>query len=162
NWAADYRGRAMVVYGHTPVPRPEWLNRTLNIDTGCVFGGQLTALRYPEKELVSVPAAHTYCEPVRPFLPEPPAALTAQRRVDDVLELGDVSGKRIRPAPLPHNVTVRAENAAAALEVMSRFAAAPKWLIYLPPTMAPCSTSQAAGYLEPPAEAFAYYRQEGV
>ena len=56
NWAAEYRGRAMVVYGHTPVPEPEWLNRTINIDTGCVFGGKLTALRYPEKELVSVPA----------------------------------------------------------------------------------------------------------
>ena len=56
NWAAEYRGKAMVVYGHTPVPEPEWLNRTINIDTGCVFGGKLTALRYPERELVSVPA----------------------------------------------------------------------------------------------------------
>jgi protein phosphatase len=44
-WADDYRGRAMVVYGHTPVPEPQWLNRTINIDTGCVFGGKLTALR---------------------------------------------------------------------------------------------------------------------
>jgi len=59
NWAADYRGRAMVVYGHTPVAEPQWLNRTINIDTGCVFGGKLTALRYPEKELVSVPAHRT-------------------------------------------------------------------------------------------------------
>ena len=70
NWAADYRAPAMVVYGHTPVPEPDWLNRTVNIDTGCVFGGKLTALRYPEKEFVSVPAARTYCEPARPFLPE--------------------------------------------------------------------------------------------
>ena len=45
NWAAEYRGQATVVYGHTPVPEPEWLNRTINIDTGCVFGGRLTALR---------------------------------------------------------------------------------------------------------------------
>ena len=56
NWASEYRGRASVVYGHTPVPEPEWLNRTINIDTGCVFGGRLTALRWPEKELVSVAA----------------------------------------------------------------------------------------------------------
>ena len=55
NWAAEYRGPAMVVYGHTPVPEPEWLNRTVNIDTGCVFGGKLTALRYPEREFVSRP-----------------------------------------------------------------------------------------------------------
>ena len=56
-WAADYRGKAMVLYGHTPVPSPEWVNDTLCLDTGCVFGGRLTALRYPERELVSVPAA---------------------------------------------------------------------------------------------------------
>jgi len=69
NWAADYQGRAAVVYGHTPVPEAEWLNRTINIDTGCVFGGKLTALRYPEMELVSVPAAQAYAPPKRPFLP---------------------------------------------------------------------------------------------
>ena len=56
-----------MVYGHTTVLEPEWLNRTINIDTGCVFGGKLTALRYPEMECISVPAARTYCEPVRPF-----------------------------------------------------------------------------------------------
>jgi protein phosphatase len=72
NWAADYRGRAIVVYGHTPVPEPEWLNRTINIDTGCVFGGRLTALRYPEKHLVSVPAAARYAEPARPFVAQRP------------------------------------------------------------------------------------------
>jgi protein phosphatase len=56
DWAADYRGSAMLVYGHTPVPEAEWLNRTICIDTGSVFGGTLTALRYPENELVQVPA----------------------------------------------------------------------------------------------------------
>ncbi len=70
NWAAEYRGKAMVVYGHTPVAEPEWLNRTIDIDTGCVFGGKLTALRYPEKELVSVPAIREYYAPSKPFLQE--------------------------------------------------------------------------------------------
>ena len=164
NWAAEYRGSAMVVYGHTPVPEPEWLNRTVNIDTGCVFGGKLTALRYPEKEFVSVPAARTYCEPARPFLPEEQQAptLTAQQAHDDVLDADDVLGKRIVSTRLRGNVTIREANATAALEVMSRFAANPKWLIYLPPTMSPCETSSEPGLLEHPAEAFAYYRSQGA
>lgn len=164
NWAADYRGAATVVYGHTPVPEPEWLNRTVNIDTGCVFGGKLTALRYPEREFVSVPAAKTYCEPARPFLAkeQQAPALTAQQADDDVLDLDDVIGKRIVSTRLRGNVTVREANATAALEVMSRFAANPKWLIYLPPTMSPCETSALPGLLEHPAEAFAYYRNQGV
>ena len=89
-WATEYRGRARVVYGHTPVPEPEWLNGTINIDTGCVFGGRLTALRYPELELVSVDAKAMYCEPARPFLaPEAQApALGAQQQHDDLLDIG--------------------------------------------------------------------------
>ncbi len=69
DWGRAYTGRAFVAHGHTPVATPEWLNRTINIDTGCVFGGRLTALRYPERELVSVPAKRTYCISPRPFLP---------------------------------------------------------------------------------------------
>jgi protein phosphatase len=164
NWAAEYKGRAKVIYGHTPVPEPEWLNHTINIDTGCVFGGKLTALRYPEMELVSVPAARTYSQPSKPFLPAPgeASALSAQQMHDDLLNIDDVLGKRIISTRLHHSVTIREENAIAALEVMSRFAANPKWLIYLPPTMSPCATSQEPGMLEHPAEAFGYYRHEGV
>src|ERR1051326_5584991 len=164
NWAAEYRGSASVVYGHTPVPEPEWLNRTINIDTGCVFGGRLTALRYPEKELVSIPAKQSYAEPRKPFLPpeEPAPTLSAQQKHDDLLDLADVTGKRIVSTRLHGNVTIREENATAALEVMSRFSANPKWLIYLPPTMSPSETSREPGLLEHPAEAFAYYRQQGV
>ncbi len=161
NWAAEYRGKAMVVYGHTPVVDAEWLNNTIDIDTGCVFGGKLTALRYPEKELVSVPAARVYCEPVRPIqgMKNP---LTAQQELDDVLNIEDVLGKRIINTRLMPSVTIPAENAIAALEVMSRFAANPKWLIYLPPTMSPVKTSQETGFLEHPQQAFAYYYNHGV
>jgi protein phosphatase len=163
-WAQEYRGRAMVVYGHTPVPEPEWLNRTIDIDTGCVFGGKLTALRYPELELVSVPARQTYAQPARPFIPAEAQApaLTAQQSHDDVLDLADVTGKRIISTRLQPNITIREENGIAALEVMSRFAVNPKWLIYLPPTMSPSETSKLPDLLEHPAEAFAYYRQEGI
>jgi protein phosphatase len=164
NWAAEYRGGATVVYGHTPVPEPEWLNRTTNIDTGCVFGGKLTGLRWPERECVSVPASRTYCEPARPFLPreDKTSALSGQQILDDLLDADDVLGKRIISTRLRSNVTIREENATAALEVMSRFAANPKWLIYLPPTMSPCETTRQDGFLEHPSEAFAYYRSQGV
>ena len=164
NWAAEYRGRAMVVYGHTPVPQPDWLNRTINIDTGCVFGGNLTALRYPEKELVSVAAREMYAQPVKPLaaVADSGPSLTSQQVHDDLLDIDDVIGKRIVTTRLHHNVTVREENALAALEVMSRFAANPKWLIYLPPTMSPTETTEKPGLLEHPAEAFAYFRREGV
>ena len=182
NWAAEYRGQAAVVYGHTPVPETEWLNNTVDIDTGCVFGGKLTALRYPEREFVSVPAARIYCEPVKPLLfqysPTPlnnrdinsPAIdsglaavnFTTQQQFDDVLDISDVLGKRIISTRLQSNITIKEENAIAALEVMSRFAANPKWLIYLPPTMSPAATSKEPGLLEHPAEAFSYYQQQGI
>ncbi len=67
HWAAEYTGATAIVYGHTPVPDAEWINRTICIDTGCCFGGKLSALRWPEKEIVSVPAAKVYTEPMRPF-----------------------------------------------------------------------------------------------
>jgi protein phosphatase len=163
NWAGEYRGSAYVVYGHTPTPEADWLNRTINIDTGCVFGGKLTALRYPEMELVSVPALATYAVASKPFLVVGGGSeFTAQQRHDDVLDIDDVIGKRIVSTRLMQNITVREQHAAAALEVMSRFAANPKWLIYLPPTMSPCETSPLPGFLEHPAEAFDYYKNHGV
>ena len=165
NWAAEYRGKATVVYGHTAVVEPVWLNRTINIDTGCVFGGKLTALRYPEKELVSVSAARVYYEPVRPLaqsVPSEGSNEAASDHSENLLDIDDVIGKRVVSTRLRGNVTVREENAAAALEVMSRFALDPRWLVYLPPTISPCETSKLPGLLEHPAEAFAYYRSTGV
>ena len=192
-WAHDYRGRAMVLYGHTPTPEPEWVNNTMCLDTGCVFGGRLTALRYPEKEVVSVPAERVWYEPARPF---PPSARSdrgddgaegidgvrvaagddglrngtgtaaepagAARRDPGVLDITDVLGKRVIETAHHGRITVREENAAGALEVMSRFAVDPRWLLYLPPTMAPSPTSGRPDLLEHPAEAFAAYRAEGV
>jgi protein phosphatase len=158
-WALDYRGKAAVVYGHTPTLEAEWLNNTLCIDTGCAFGGKLTALRWPERETVSVPARATYAEPARPL---GIATLSAQHDADDVLDMVDVLGRRYVETGLMSRVTIKAENSSAALEVVSRFGANPKWTVYLPPTMSPVQTSDRPGYLERPEEAFAYYREEGV
>lgn len=163
NWASEYKGKATVVYGHTPVPQAQWLNNTIDIDTGCVFGGSLTALRYPERELVSVKAAQIYCEPVRPLNYKiPTVELNLQQESDDVLDIADFTGKQIVETRYGNNITIREENAVAALEVMSRFAINPKWLIYLPPTMSPSKTSVLTDYLEYPTEAFEYYQENGV
>ena len=199
NWADDYRGSAMVVYGHTPVVEPQWVNRTINIDTGCVFGGKLTALRYPEKEIVSIPAHRTYYQPIKPLpvggnsdsrlrtqplsvggketprgMPHGIHTVDSQKHSDsrlltlktqpsdDILNIDDVLGRRIISTRLHHNVTIREENAITALEVMSRFAVNPKWLIYLPPTMSPTETTSNPGLLEHPAEGFTYYRKQDV
>ena len=192
NWAAEYRGKATVVYGHTPVLAPEWLNNTIDVDTGCVFGGAPTALRYPERELVSVPAGRVYYEPARPIQPassaftpirpkaeparpdarstQPPRAAeledaprrTAQQEHDDLLDIRDVTGRRMIQTSLSGTITISEEHATAALEVLSRFAADPRWLIYLPPTMSPTETSRRANLLEHPDEAFAYFRAERV
>ena len=138
-WARDYRGSARVVYGHTPVPEATWLNNTIDIDTGCCFGGSLTALRYPELETVAVPAEQTYVAPVRPVETE---TLQETIAVDDgLLDVADFLGKRRVTTTWAGRVTIPAEKAAGALETMSRFAIDPRWLVYLPPTMSPSATS---------------------
>ncbi|MEU9061049.1 polynucleotide kinase-phosphatase [Streptomyces sp. NPDC048430] len=156
-WAEDYRGSAAVVYGHTPVPTASWVNNTLCLDTGAVFGGKMTALRWPEREIVDVPAERVWYEPVKPLTTEAPGG-----REGRPLDLADVQGRRIVETRHMGRVAVREENAAAALEVMSRFAVDPRLLAYLPPTMAPTATSHEEGFLEHPAEAFAQYRADGV
>jgi protein phosphatase len=177
-WAQEYRGRAVVLYGHTPVPAAEWLNNTLCLDTGCVFGGRLTALKYPERTVVSVHATRIYHPPAKPF-PAVPAPYTV-RREPDVLDIGDVSGSRVIETAHLSRVGVRDAHAAAALEVMSRFAIDPRWLLYLPPTMSPVPAAPAApassaapaapassatgpgDLLEHPDQAFGAYRADGV
>lgn len=160
-WASEYRGRASVVYGHTPVPEADWLNGTICIDTGCVFGGKLTALRWPEKELVQVEAKAVHYAPLRPL--EDALVAARARSGDDLLDIADVYDKRVVTTRLTPRITVRAENAAAALEVMSRFAVDPRWLVHLPPTMSPPRTAPpGAPLLERPEEALGYYRDEGI
>jgi protein phosphatase len=160
NWAAEYRGRAMVVYGHTPVPEPEWFNGTICIDTGCVFGGKLTALRYPEKELVSVPALETYYEPSKPF----PAGRRQAAGVHGTATVRRRSRHRRRfreadrfDAPASHGDGSRGEQhrgigsdeqVRGGSEVAHLFAA----------DDVADETSREAELLEHPAEAFSYYR----
>ncbi|MEN0067190.1 MAG: polynucleotide kinase-phosphatase [Myxococcota bacterium] len=155
-WADDYRGAASVVYGHTPVVQSQWHNRTLCIDTGCVFGGALTALRWPERDLVSVEAKATYYEPIRPprdVVASPGPSLI---QLPELLQGGSVRTRFGRSVRIPP------AHAPTALETLSRFTVDPRWLIHLPPTMAPCETSGEEGFLEHPAQAFAAFASRGV
>ncbi|MFN0201435.1 MAG: polynucleotide kinase-phosphatase, partial [Bacteroidia bacterium] len=122
------------------------------------------ALRYPERELIDVKAKKVYAEPKRPLhvAPYQNAELSAQHILDDVLDFADFSGKKFLETRYHLNVSIRENNMTAALEVMSRFALNPKWLIYLPPTMSPCETSSLPDYLEYPTEAFSYFQKNGV
>ena len=161
-WAREYRGRATVLYGHTPTLDPEWINNTMCVDTGCVFGGQLSALRYPEREVVQVPAEREWYAPTRPLEPATPAPTA---REDDQLMITDVldeTGRGGVETRFLGRVSLREGQARAALEVISRYALHPRWLPYLPPTMAPVATSGSPAHLEHPAEAFSAYAADGI
>ncbi|WP_022879171.1 polynucleotide kinase-phosphatase [Microbacterium sp. B19] len=155
-WAQDYRGRAVVLYGHTPVPAVEWVNNTACLDTGCVFGGALSAMRYPEREVVSVPAERVWYEPVRPLVAEEP------QRAGGILQLSDVQGKMLVETAAMGRIGIKEQQTAGGLETMSRWAIDPRWLTYLPPTMSPPTTSSREGFLEHPDEAFSAFRDHGV
>jgi diadenosine tetraphosphatase ApaH/serine/threonine PP2A family protein phosphatase len=75
NWAArDTSAKTFVGYGHIPVDTPTFVNQSVCIDTGCCFGGALTALRWPERTSLSVKARRPYYQSLRAFgLPEPRA-----------------------------------------------------------------------------------------
>ncbi len=111
-----------------------------------------------------MPAAEVYYEPARPFPTNAEAAANdaVARRDPEVLDITDVIGTRVIETQYQKRIGVREENAAAALEVMSRFAIDPRWLVYLPPTMSPVATSTQADLLEHPEQAFEYFRSEGV
>jgi protein phosphatase len=154
DWAQSYRGKRRVIYGHTPVARAQWVNNTIDIDTGCVFGGALSALRYPELEVLSVPARQQYAAPGKPLSP---AASDP-----NILDLADFSGPQRLDVRTFGTVALREAELLGALETFGRFGAAPTGVLYLPPTMSPVETSALPGLLEHPREAFAYYREQGL
>jgi protein phosphatase len=182
DWWNRYEGKATVVFGHTPVVQPAWVNKTLCIDTGCVFGGSLTALRWPERELLSEPARQAHAHNDRPprdmTAPwggaKPEAQEAGEVQAPEVvrggleadpwgLDLSQVTGRRTLETRLIERVVLPEGQTAAALETVSRFAEDPRWLIYVPPTMSPCETAPAGSdALEHPREAFAYYAKQGV
>lgn len=153
DWTKEYRGKALVAYGHTPKGETYFSNNTICLDAGCVFGGKLAALRYPEREIVTVDAFKQYAAPVYPL---------AKDKKEEALDIKDFLGRKKILTTLGPTVTTSNSGSQGALEIMGRYGMDPRWLIYLPPTMSPCKTSPLPDYLEHPAEALAYYRKMGV
>ncbi|MBY3433541.1 polynucleotide kinase-phosphatase [Rhizobium laguerreae] len=155
DWAKDYRGKASIVYGHVACDEAVWFGNTICIDTAAVYGRELTALRWPEKELVAVAASRAYAELDKPLL--------SRKDNRGFLELShaDVTGKKYIETSLARRITVEADQMGAAMETLSRFTIDPRLLVYLPPTMSPVESSTIAGFLEHPQQAFDYYRAAG-
>ncbi|MFB6250699.1 MAG: metallophosphoesterase family protein [Halobellus sp.] len=61
-WFEGYRQRPRVFFGHTVLAEPIQTEWAIGLDTGCVYGGSLTAYDYYQDHFVSVPAAETYEE----------------------------------------------------------------------------------------------------
>ncbi|MFO0558851.1 MAG: polynucleotide kinase-phosphatase [Polyangiales bacterium] len=162
DWAANYRGKSLVAYGHTPVERAEFRNETICVDTGCVYGGALSALRFPEREVRSVPAKRAYVEAHRPIAKSmasgAASSLEARFRLDLTALIGGITAE----TEVVRRVTVSPSLVAPAIEHVSRFAVDPRWLVYVPPTMSPVETSAVEGYLERPEQALEYFAKQGV
>ena len=150
-------GRQMSSMATPPWPRR---TNTLCSDTGCGFGGQLTALRWPERETGSVTPARQYAEPAKPL--DHDAGRSAQQDHDRLLYFDDYATKMRIETRFRSTIQIPEENSLAALEVMSRFAIDPRWLIYLPPTMAACPTALDGPFLEHPTQAIQHYVDRGV
>lgn len=141
-WARDYAGTATVVYGHTPVTVPEWVNNTICVDTGCVYGGSLTALRYPERELVSIPATRVYYKRASERQ-EADRATVLSTRLDGDVRLG-------------------AAELAAAEGVVGEGGLDLRWLVSLPPPVPPGPVTTKGDLLEHPEDTFWAYAETGV
>jgi len=155
DWASRYSGTAAVVQGHTPVAETEWFNNTICIDTGCVYGDRLTALRWPEREVVSVPAATVWGRSARG--PLPPRRLAARAAVEPAAILP------------PAAETLATLRTSAAAEADRAGHGTPdgnqvhdRWVIHLPPTMSACDATHHGDGLEHPLGAFAYYAAQGL
>ena len=161
-WENDYNGRATVVYGHTPVRESKWVNRTICIDNGVAFGGRLTALRYPENELMSVPARETWCDRDPKWQDPKPEPETGQNPDGpDGIHVFDPARTKIDTQRFG-SVRIDPGQTLNAIRAFSDAQADPRSVCYLPPTISPGPTSRIEGWLERPEPVFEAYARAGV
>ncbi|MEW4368302.1 polynucleotide kinase-phosphatase [Paenibacillus kandeliae] len=156
DWFANHESGEWVVWGHDPRLRPTIVNRTVNIDQGAVFGGQLTAYRFPEQSFVSVDALHDYAQDA-----DSPLERQRKRRFAAPNLTPLINGYSVMTDSYGE-IGVRSEYVKAAVDTVSHYTVPLEELVYVPPTMAPPAVSALDDYLEHPAEALAYYRSRNV
>ncbi|MBE3650600.1 polynucleotide kinase-phosphatase [Paenibacillus polymyxa] len=157
DWFVDHESGEIVVWGHDPRPQPTIVNQTVNIDQGVVFGGMLTAYRYPEKEFVSVPAHENYAND-----PDSPLVRWQKKRFSPPNLRKLIAGYSVLTESYGE-VRVQGEWVKSAIDTVSHVTVPMEELVYIPPTMSPAPTGSAEeGYLEHPREALAYYRGQGL
>ena len=158
-WTGDFEQGPLVLYAHQAQPEPVWINKTLNLDTGCVFGGKLTALSYPELELHSQPAQLIYHPPILP--PQAQATQTQAAQDPYTLPYDLFNGRFLVQTSLRYSFGLDDQQVSAAMEMLHTETVSPRWLIYLPPSMSPPQPATEPPYLEHPNEGFSYYEKKG-
>ncbi|MGI2326726.1 polynucleotide kinase-phosphatase [Planococcus sp. YIM B11945] len=157
DWTVSHQSSLLIVWGHDPKPKPLLINNTINIDQGAVFGGELTAYRYPEREFVAVKAKEDYSGAA-----DNPLKDWEKNRLNPPNLAKFLSGYSVLTEELGE-VKVPQELVQPAMDAVSHFTVPIEQLVYIPPTMSPPPKPSALdGYLEHPQEAIDYYRSQGI
>ncbi|MDF2606644.1 MAG: polynucleotide kinasephosphatase [Bacillales bacterium] len=156
-WYLEHKINLLIVWGHYLKQYPLIENNTVNINQGAVYGGNLTAFRYPEREVVSMKSAMNYSgEEKNPLI-----ELESMRLVPpNIHKL--IDGYRIQTESFG-SILVYPDLVRHAIETVSHSTIPIEQMVYIPPTTSPTPyTSRLDCYLEHPSEAFDYYRSNGV
>lgn len=157
DWTLFHKSSELILWGHDPKPQPLQINNTLNIDQGVVFGGRLTAFRYPEKDLVSVKAKQDYAN-----VPDNPLKEWESKRLAPPNIRKFIDGFAVSTEQNRH-IAIAADGVKSALDDLSHFTVPIEEIPYIPPTMSPTpKPSRLEEYLEHPLEAFEYYQANGI
>ncbi|PJN91115.1 polynucleotide kinase-phosphatase [Bacillus sp. mrc49] len=157
DWYISHKKSTLIVWGHDPKPQPLLINNTINIDQGAVFGGALTAFRYPEGEVISVQASQNHSGD-----DENPLKEWERNRLNPPNIGRFINGYSVLTEKMGE-IKVQQDIVKSAIDKLSHHTIPIEQLIYIPPTMSPTpSPSSAAHYLEHPREAIDYYRSNGI
>ena len=156
-WYMQHNSGETIIWGHEPKLEPMRIKRTINVDQGVVFGGKLTALRYPEETFMFVNALENYAgDDNNPIL-------KAKVKQFPILQARDYLDGFTVSTKFGQDIYIPKEKALAALDTFSHYTLPAEQVLYIPPTMSPTpKTSSLSDFLEHPTEAIHYYRKNGV